>query len=377
MINLIVSRFYKDKLLGFQLNDQRLTRIYQLDDNVVDNIYCGYIKDVVPNINACFVEFGNGQKGFLANNNLIVFNGYDRLPREGDKVLVQVIGDKIKTKDYSLSSKINLKSRDLILTVGNTAVSLSKKIDDEEKRKHIKELLSDYKTNEYGFIARTSITNNSDDEIKNQTKELITRWENIKNKFIYATPKQLIESSILFNEICKELSAKDDFSVITDENIIYEKSLELGINATFNNDDKISLENKYHLMKMINEVKDKKVWLKSGAYLIIESTEALTVIDVNSGKNNSKSKKDELIYKINLEASKEIINQLMLRNISGIVIVDFINMNDERNYIELSNYIKTLAKMDYCQCHIIGFTNLGLMEISRKKKDKPTIEILD
>ena len=157
---LIISDFYKNILFGFYFEDDKLQRLVNLkNDNVVGNIYCGYVKDVVKNINGAFVLFDDNKKGYLS------LKDFKNPVKQGDKVLVQVSGDKIKTKDYSLTSRINLNSECLVLTVGNTGISVSRKIKDKDIREELKSTLSVKKNDVYGFIVRTNALDFSKEDI--------------------------------------------------------------------------------------------------------------------------------------------------------------------------------------------------------------------
>ena len=176
-------------------------------------------------------------------------------------------------------------------------------------------------------------------------------------------------------DICKKLS-NNDTEIITDNNMVSQNLEGAKIqNLLYNSNSGISIENTYRLGKIIKDVLSKKVWMDSGAYLVIEHTEALTSIDVNSGKNVAKKDRDENIKAINFEAADYIMKHLKLRNISGIIIVDFINMREEY-YEELTKHMTELSKQDNVVCNIVGFTKLGLLEITRKKNRKSLNDIL-
>lgn len=369
---LIISDFYNGILLGFQFDDNKLERIFDFsNESVLGNIYCGYVKDIVPNINAAFVEFDKDKKGYLSLKN------YTKQIHQGDRVLVQVSGDKIKTKEYTLTGKINLNSSCVVLTVGNTSISISRKISDIKKRDELKSLLEGLNNDEYGFILRTNCINYTSNEIINQAQDLIAKWNEIKNKFNYTVLKEAIIKHNHMTDVCTEFIDKFNGVLLTDKNEIFEKLISCGLPITINSEEKISLCNKYSLEKHLKEALSKKVWLKSGAYIVIEPTEALTVIDVNTGKADIKSEREKTFKKINEEAALEIARQIKVRNLSGIIIIDFINMADVSNYEELQNIFSDAIKYDFAQCNIAGFTKLGLLEVSRKKKEKPLYEIIN
>lgn len=368
---LIISDFYNNILLGFYFINDELYRIQNFSDNsLIGNIYCGYVKDVVKNIDAAFVEFGDNLKGFLSLKNI------EKKPKSGGKILVQVAGDKIKTKDYALTLKLNLSSDNLVMVVGGSGISISRKITDNDTRNRLKSSLSSLDTGEYGFILRTSGADCSMEDILAQADLLKKQYEDILRKFNFSTSKALLFENNKIVNACNEFINKYSGEIKTDNENVYKFLTNSRISAAYFTDTSISLCNKYALGKHLKNALSKKVWLKSGAYLVIEVTEALTVIDVNTGKAEFHSNKEKTFEKINLEAALEISKQLRIRNISGIIIVDFINMSKKESYQNLEDILKSYVDCDYVKCNIWGMTHLGLMEISRQKKEKPLNEIV-
>ena len=368
---LIISDFYNNILLGFYFINDELYRIQNFSDNsLIGNIYCGYVKDVVKNIDAAFVEFGDNLKGFLSLKNI------EKKPKSGGKILVQVAGDKIKTKDYALTLKLNLSSDNLVMVVGGSGISISRKITDNDTRNRLKSSLSSLDTGEYGFILRTSGADCSMEDILAQADLLKKQYEDILRKFNFSTSKALLFENNKIVNACNEFINKYSGEIKTDNENVYKFITNSRISAAYFTDTSISLCNKYALGKHLKNALSKKVWLKSGAYLVIEVTEALTVIDVNTGKAEFHSNKEKTFEKINLEAALEISKQLRIRNISGIIIVDFINMSKKESYQNLEGILKSYVDCDYVKCNIWGMTHLGLMEISRQKKEKPLKEIV-
>ncbi len=288
--------------MGFHLIDDEVEMIYDFSDSEVGNVYCGIVKDITENLSSAFVEFGEGKKGFLYFKDDL---------KSGDKVLVQVKADKIKTKDYLLTTTIDL----------------------------------------------------SEDEL-----------EEVHRKFEFSSPKVCLYRKDYMIDVCKALN-ESGTEIISDDKMVCQNLDGAKIQSLlYNNKNSISIENTFRLGRIISDVMSKKVWMKSGAYLLIEHTEALTTIDVNSGKNITKDAREDNIKRINFEAADYIIKHLKLRNISGIIIVDFINMGKE-DYDELLDYMKELAKTDVEKCNVIGFTELGLLEITRKKNKKSLREV--
>ena len=367
--NILVVSKVRNKILGFQFEENKLSRIYNLENkSLVGNIYVGYVKDIVKNLNAAFVEIDGESKGFLSLKN------FPYKIKQGDKILVQVAGDKVKTKDYLLTWKLNISVGSVILTVGNNNFSISKKIDDSLLREQYKNSFSHFCTDEYGFILRTNAQSKDLKNLENNINEAIEIYNQTVNKFNFIKAKTLVYKKDTQLEVLEDFVLKKDGMVITDVEQIYESLKAADICASFNDVKKINLINKYSLEKHLQNSLNRHVWLKSGCYLIIEHTEAMTVIDVNTGKADFKSNRDKTIQKINEEAAKEIARQLQIRNISGTIIVDFIGSDELKNG-NLIAVMRQEVKKDYVSCSVVDITKLGLMEITRKKQEQPLYEI--
>lgn len=369
MSNILVVSKVRNKIIGFQFEENKLSRIYNLENkSLVGNIYVGYVKDIVKNLNAAFVKIDGESKGFLSLKN------YPHKIKQGDKILVQVAGDKVKTKDYLLTWKLNISVGSVILTVGNNNFSISKKIDDSLLREQYKNSFSHFCTDEYGFILRTNAQSKDLKNLENNINEAIEIYNQTVNKFNFLKAKTLVYKKDKQLEVLEDFVLKKDGMVITDVEQIYESLKAADICASFNDEKKINLINKYSLEKHLQNSLNRHVWLKSGGYLIIEHTEAMTVIDVNTGKADFKSNRDKTIQKINEEAAKEIARQLQIRNISGTIIVDFIGSDELKNG-NLIAVMRQEVKKDYVSCSVVDITKLGLMEITRKKQEQPLYEI--
>ena len=369
--NILVVSKVRNKILGFQFEENKLSRIYNLENkSLVGNIYVGYVKDIVKNLNAAFVEIDGESKGFLSLKN------FPYKIKQGDKILVQVAGDKVKTKDYLLTWKLNISVGSVILTVGNNNFSISKKIDDSLLREQYKNSFSHFCTDEYGFILRTNAQSKDLKNLENNINEAIEIYNQTVNKFNFLKAKTLVYKKDKQLEVLEDFVLKKDGMVITDVEQIYESLKAADICASFNDEKKINLINKYSLEKHLQNSLNRHVWLKSGGYLIIEHTEAMTVIDVNTGKADFKSNRDKTIQKINEEAAKEIARQLQIRNISGTIIVDFIGSDELKNG-NLIAVMRQEVKKDYVSCSVVDITKLGLMELTRKKKEKSLEEIVN
>lgn len=381
---IVFSKAGTDKLFAFKFINDKIDSIEYCDnENIVGNIYVGIVSDLVKNINASFVGFGKGLKGYyLLNDNKPIFLNPKNNQEvcKGDRILVQVCADKVKTKEYSLTSNISLSDKYLVLTVGKIGVNISKKITDVKLRNELKEYFKDFENEEYGFILRTESAYANKDDIYNEARQLVEKWNEIKHKATFLIAGSLVkknDSEVV--RISKEAINKNFTRIITDDEVIYQElcgeCMSKDIFSLYD-DKSYPLHKVYSLEKILSDSCNKRFWLNSGAYLIIEYTEALTVIDVNTGKADLKGKRDEVFLKINIEAASAIANQLRTRNLSGIIIVDFINMKNQEYNQKILEKMKQFVSDDDVTTTVVGLTNLGLMEITRKRTKKPLHEII-
>lgn len=377
----VIITDYNNKIITLLLEnnkEQRIEIYNDLNENTLDSICVGRVCDVVPNIGAAFIEFKKNTTGFfsLMDNPSPVFLNPKNTKKicQGDLVLVQVKKEPIKSKTYLLSSKITLSDKYLVLDCEQpNHIGISKKISNKQRAEAIKSLLLPFVNDAYGFIVRTEAVDLSDEELLEQMNLVTAKFHDIVKKAAFRVAGSVLyRPSLPVEKDIMSFKLDDNDEIITDLPEIMDI-----IPAARFYDDILPLKKVYDIQKRITGALSKKVWLKTGGYLIIEPTEALTVIDVNTGKYDKNEKKREQTFlKINLEACKEIARQLVLRNLSGIIIVDFINMTDENNISCLIGEMKKHLEADYVKANFVDFTKLGLMEITRKKLRKPIHEIL-
>lgn len=382
--NSIVSAFFEE-------NDMVQVNVEYVDSGrILGNIYIGKIKNIVKNINAAFVEIANGKMCYLslleAKNPIFVNPKKTDKLVIGDELIVQVSKEDIKTKAPVITTNINFTGKYVVLIHGKSTLGISSKIKDESERKRIKQWMDELKNPEYGFVVRTNAARQSKEIIQNEVRELITKYEELKK---YGVHKKTF--SLLYQNIPGFISdIKDGYGnsmdeIVTDDKDIYESIYHYISNhqkedvskLRFYEDKLLSLANLYSINNKLEHALREKVWLKSGGTIIIQPTEALTVIDVNTGKAISGKKNiDENFLKINREAAKEIANQLRLRNISGIIIIDFITMTKEEHKQILMEELDSYLKKDPIKTTLVDMTPLNLVEITRKKVRKPLHEQL-
>ena len=382
--NIIVTSVYED------LN---MTEVNICEENTtgLHNIYLGRVENIVKNINCAFVEIEKGVKCYYSldeNTNHVFLNkkNSDKV-NVGDLLLVQISKEGIKSKLPSLTCDINLPGKYVVLVRDATNIMVSNKIKDRDRCGTIKSLLNPLMTDtksQFGYIVRTNAEIADNKSIFDEASKLKDKYEHIM---------EIAPFRGAFTQVyCSDPSYIDDImniktgeleSILTDDSDLYEElkcyfengySNELGKLKLYE-DKLLPLSKLYNVEGSIKNAINKKVWLKSGGYLVIEPTEALTVIDVNTGKfaGNKKIKEDTFL-KINLEAAVEIGKQLKLRNLSGIIIVDFINQNTQENKQILWNAFENIVGKDSIATTLVDMTKLDLIELTRKKIRKPLHE---
>lgn len=390
---------FVDKFLTLYVKN---SRVLQANLDCIDNpskigaIYIGKIKNVVKNLNACFIEIAKDEICFLAlkdaKDPIMVNRPYDGRILIGDEIVVQVIQDSIKTKQPAVSTKISLPGSLVVVSLDGNRVNLSTKLSREQKESMKNTLLTHNLINEdgilvhedelpdYSLIVRTEAGSCEDsNEWINQYKEKCLELKELIKKSKYMTCYSCLRSSNpSYISSILQFSSKDYQEIITNSDAIYnnlidyykENNNSMLQNIRFYNDATYPLDKLYQVDKYMKEALSPKVWLKSGAYLVIEQTEALVVIDVNSGKCDLKKNAAEIAMKINIEAAQEIAIQTRLRNLSGIIIVDFISMTSKQDENMLLKTLEKLFKEDPIHTDVIDITSLGLVEITRKKINK-------
>lgn len=352
------------------------------------SIYIGKVKNIVHNIDAAFVEIANGVECYYAlnqNKAPIFTHKIGQKPLcIGDELLVQISREAVKTKAPTVTSNLSFTGKYAVLSTGSSRNGVSAKLD-IETRNRLKDLIKPFDNDSYGFVIRTNAGDAREEDILKEMDRLREEYEKLVSKagtrVCFSCLKEA-ERSFLVNvrnvytegleeivvenpDLCEQLNAflkehqPEDLSRLR----LYEDRL-LPLNKLHNIDG------------VIEKALKEKVWLKTGGYLVIQPTEALTVIDVNSGKCVSKKQAAATYMKINLEAAKEAAAQIRLRNISGIIIIDFINMDDDAAMQQLLKTLKLYLGKDPVQTSLVDVTKLQLVEITRKKVRKPLHESL-
>ena len=392
---------YPKRQFLFQVKDGRVMQICAVrsaGQQLLGNIYIGKIQNIAENIHAAFVEIEGGQLCYVPREELshaIYTSRPDPWrgrpagtgcpkPRPGDELLVQVTKEALKTKLPGATGRLSLVGTYLILTPGKCMLGVSGKLSPARKEE-LKTAFGDLVTEEYGFILRTNAGSAGEALIRKEAKELEQRYETLKQKAVSRSCFSCIErgeEELLLEMRSSNLSTLDE--IITDlpdvkcaaERFLAKQPADIAVQLRFYDDPMLPLRKLYSLEKAVHDALKERVWLKSGGYLVIQPTEALTVIDVNTGKYEGNKKAGETFRKINKEAAEEAARQMRLRNLSGIILIDFIDMKDPDHITELISILKTHLRQDPVKTDFVDFTKLGLAEITRKKVRKPLADTL-
>lgn len=389
---------YKDRDCAMLLKGGRIHAMQALSsENRIGAIYIGKIKNIVNNIDACFVEIADGEICFLplkdARAPFLCNRTFEGKLREGDELLVQIIREAQKTKQPSVTAHISLATEKAAVSLGSARIGYSAKLSKGTKEQ-ISQWLTEsglqekgqFKTEmlppSTGLVIRTAAGKCSKEELLESLFQLTSDFAKLLQSALHRTCYTCVkEAAPAFAAVFDKLVYPYEYSeIVTDNSALYGKLTDycktglLRKKVRFYDDPLISLSRLYSLNSRTEAAFNTRVWLKSGGYLVIEPTEALTVIDVNSGKYESKKDASQGYFLINREAAEEIALQLRLRNLSGIIIVDFINMADKTQQEALLKHLKELVVQDKQKVMVVDMTALGLVELTRKKDNKPLRE---
>ena len=350
---------------------------------LVGNIYKGKVCRVLPGMQAAFVDAGLERAAFLHASDIHSGNG-DRsdqitdLVREGGEVIVQVVKDPLGTKGARLTTNISIPSRYMVFMPNVKNVGVSQKIEDEGERIRLREALSQFaEANqiEAGFIARTAAEGISEEALQTDMRFLVRLWESIQERIANAPPKQLIHEDLpLAVRALRDLINPEVEKVRVDSRSTWEKAQQFA--HKYIPGQRSSIEyypgerpifDLYGVEDEIQKALERKVELKSGGHLVIDQTEAMTTIDVNTGAFVGHRNLEETIFKTNLEAAQAICRQLRVRNLGGIIIIDFIDMTDEEHKRQVIRALERCLARDHAKTHISEVSSLGLVEMTRKR----------
>ena len=382
MIELLVNKKNDIKTICV-IENGKLVEFYEESEESIKarnegNIYSGIVKDIVSGMQAAFVDIGLEKSSFIHVKDLIpqVDQKIEERKEEeiknvvnpGDKILVQVQKDSNDKKGARISKHIKLTGRYVILMPNTKIVTISQKIENEKERDRLIEIVKNNLPENTGAIIRTAGEGKNEQEIVNDLEKLNKKWKQISEKFdkINNKPQLIYSSPSIVEKIIIDMSDKqlekvevNDIEDYEDIKKLDEKNLKIEISEE-------DLIEKYDLQKQIEKIKQRKIWLNCGGFITIDATEALVAIDVNSGKYTGKSTLEDTIYKVNYEATIEIAKQLRLRDIGGIIVIDYIDMKKQEHKEKIEKLLKELLKQDRAKTQVEGFTKLNLMEMTSK-----------
>jgi len=356
------------------------------------NIYLGKVQNVLPGMEAAFVDIGTPKNAVLYRGDVqydpedVVEKGEARIEhllRAGQTILCQVTKNPIGTKGARLTQEVSLPGRFVVLIPNSTTYGISKRLTDEE-RKRLRRILDEVKPANHGLIVRTAAEGATAEELRRDVRRLLRQWESIE-----AVAKRSKSPALLYREpdlavrVIREEFNRNYRGVVIDDVALHAEVQEYVTSLIpeladrvelYDDDETLPIFERHHVHEQLHKALDRKVWLPSGGSIIIERTEALTVIDVNTGKNVGTSNLEETVFRNNLEAAEEIARQLRLRDIGGIIVIDFIDMEIKKNREEVLKAFKDALARDKTRTQVFEISDLGLVEMTRKRVSEGLVE---
>lgn len=387
MLEILISREKEERKIAL-LENGKLLEYYVDEENSIrkeGNIYIGIVKDIVKGMQSAFVDIGTEKNSFIhlkdildkideSKENINPKIDISDIIKTGQKLLVQVKKDSNLQKGARVSTHINLPSKYIALMPNTDIVTISQKITDSKEKERLVKLVKENLSKGNGAIIRTSAIG-KEQEIIEDIKNIEAKWEKIEISFKNDKgnkPKLIAKSENIVEKMLIDLPENSIQKITINNKKDYEKMLEFKEKKSYLKSTEIELIedqdilDKYDVEKEIAKLENRKIWLKCGGFITIDKTEALTAIDVNTGKYTGTKNVEQTIYKVNEEATIEIAKQLRLRDIGGIIIIDYIDMKDEKNKEKIETLLKERLKKDRTKTQVEGFTKLDLMEMTRK-----------
>jgi ribonuclease G len=384
-----------DNTIVALLENKELAELYVEKHNkqsIVGNIYKGRVENVLPGMQAAFVNIGIDKNVFLYVKDAMpnTYIGEDEESEYADKyknvnindflkvgqeIVVQVVKEPINTKGARVTTHITLPGRFIVLMPTVEYIGISRRIEREEERERLKALADQYKPSDMGVIIRTAAEGCSEEEIREDINFLVKLWENIKaGQQEGPVPRIIHKDMDIVYRTVRDMFTNDIDKFVINNKEQYEQVVQIVeliskdlVKRVEYFDLAYDILDYYNIKSSISKVLTRKVWLKSGGYLVIDQTEALTVVDVNTGKFVGSIDLKDTVLKTNVEAAKEIAKQLRLRDIGGIIIIDFIDMHEKQHEEVVLEALKNSLKKDRTKSNVLGITHLGLVEMTRKK----------
>jgi ribonuclease E len=358
--------------------------------SMVGNVYLGRVQNVLPGMEAAFIDIGRGRNGVLyageVNYSPEDLEGpqprIEQVLKNGQPVMVQVTKDPMGGKGARLTAQISMPGRFLVFVPNANISGISRRLPDDERRR-LKTIMKKVRPEEHGVIVRTAAEGASEDALTADLLRLVREWEGIQKHSKKAkAPAVLYEEPELTVRVVRDLFTDEEYKELaTDSPRVHEKVMAYVHDIAPDLESKVHLHQgrlpvfeEYRVVEQIHKALDKKVWLPSGGYLFIERTEAMTIIDVNTGKSVGKTNLEATVTNTNLEAAREVARQLRLRDIGGIIVIDFIDMLLEKNKKQVEDAMKEALAVDKTRSQVFEIGPLGLMQVTRKRVSGGLIE---
>ena len=348
----------------------------QNDEPIIGEIYKARIKNILPAINSIFVDLGLSKEGYLYYSDDLKAKNV----KKGDDILVEIVKEPINDKGAKLSHKVSIPGKYVVLNCYKQGINFSKRITDEASKKEILDNIKPF--DDAGITIRTEGINAGVDVLKSEVDKLYEEFENIKRQMKHSTElKKLYGEDPTLNRILRNSHIDENIKIYVDNDIDFEKILKFAGEENLIKVEKYNgyrnLFDCYGIEKELLKLRHNKVNLHCGGYIVIDRTEAMYVIDVNSGKNIKERNFNKTILETNLEAAKEIGKQIRLRNLSGIIVIDFIDMRDRSQRDIIMSELYNSLKEDKGNTKIFPFTELDLVQISRRRQGKSIYEYME
>lgn len=388
MFEILINKKENQKEIAL-LENGKLTEYYIDDEENSNrregNVYIGIVRDIIKGMQAAFVDIGTEKNSFIHLKDILpkVDEKIEKVQQDIDiknvvqpeqKVLVQVKKDSNNQKGARVSTHINLSSKYIALMPNTNIITISQKIEDKKEQERLIKIVKENLSEGNGAIIRTSAVG-KEQEIIEDIKNVEKRWNQIEKLFKNDKgnqPKLIAKSESIIERMIIDLPEKSIQKIITNSSNEYKKILKFKEANNYINESNIELKESqdimdiYDVKKEISKIENRKIWLKCGGFITIDRTEALTAIDVNTGKYTGTQNAEQTVYKVNQEATIEIAKQLRLRDIGGIIIIDYIDMKNEDSKKKIQSLLNERLKKDRTKTQIEGFTKLDLMEMTRK-----------
>lgn len=353
------------------------------------NIYAGKVQNVIEGMQSAFIDIGDKRNTFIRLKDLLPKvdetkeditktlneSSITKIIKAGTKILVQVKRDGTENKGARVSTHINLPGRFSVFMPNSNFITVSQKIEDEKERQRLINIVKDVLPKDTGAIIRTSGNGIDEKLLKQDIEGLIKKWKTIQEEYDNHNlngPKMIYDNKALLRRTLIDVVDQNLSKVIVNDNKTFKdvqdllKSMNMEENVKLELKENENLLEMYSLESQLEKTNSRKIWLKCGGFITIDRTEALTAIDVNTGKYTGNTNLEQTVFKVNKEASIEIAKQLRLRDIGGIIIIDYIDMHDENNKKEIIDLLTSSLKKDRTKSQILGFTKLNLLEMTRK-----------